>query len=70
MARRPQETTRLIREAISAVIYKYRIWRCVSAARPIHDFTNKNSNILFVRVKKLDEKVIDSGREFQIFGLW
>ena len=38
MARRPQETTRLIREATSAVINKYKIWGCVSAAWSIHDF--------------------------------
>ena len=40
MARRPQETTRPMREATSAVINIEKIWCCVSAAWPIHDFTN------------------------------
>ena len=70
MARRPQETTRLIREATSAVINKKKIWCCVSAAWSIHDFTDKNCNIFSLKVKKLDEEVIDIGREFQILGPW
>ena len=65
MARRPQETTRLMREATSAVINFKKRWCCVSAAWPIHDFTNKNSNILSLKVRKLDKDVIDIGREFQ-----
>ena len=44
------------------------MWCCVSAAGPIHDFTNKNFNIFFLKVRKLDEEVIDIGREFQLFG--
>ena len=32
----------------------------------IHDFTDKNCNIFSIKVKKLDEEVIDIGREFQI----
>ena len=35
----------------------------------IHDFIDKNCNILVLQVKKLDE-VIDIGREFQILGPW
>ena len=70
MARRPQETTRLMREATSAVINIKKIWYCVSAAWPIHDFTNKNSNIFFLKVTKLDKEVIDIGREFQLLGPW
>ena len=46
MARRPQETTTLIREATSAVINKWKIRCCVSATWSIHDFIDKNCNIL------------------------
>ena len=60
MARRPQETTRLIIEATSAVINK----KCVSAACSIRVFIDKNCNI-FLKVKKLDEEVINTWREFQ-----
>ena len=70
MARRLQETHRLIREATSAIINRYKIWCCVSAAWSIHDFIDKNCNIFFLKVKKLDEEVIDIGREFQILGPW
>ena len=42
MARRPQETTRLIREATSAALIN---GKCVSAAWSIHDFIDKNCNI-------------------------
>ena len=59
-----------MRETTSAVINKKKMWCCVSAAWPIHDFTNKNSNIFFLKVRKLDEEVIDIRREFQILGLW
>ena len=61
MVRRLQETTRLMREATSAVINIKKIWCCVSAAWPIHDFTNKNSNILSLKVRKLDKEVIGVG---------
>lgn len=55
-------------EATSAVINNQKILFCASAAWPIHNFdlTNKDSNILFLKVRKLDEEVIDIGREFQI----
>ena len=66
MVRRPQETTRLIREATSAVIDKKKFWCCESVAWSIHDFLDKNCNIFVLKVKKLDEEVIDIGREFQM----
>ena len=31
----------------------------------IHDFTNKNSNIFSLKMKKQDEETIDIGRDFQ-----
>ena len=70
MARRPQETTRLIREATSVIVNK-RIMRCC-AAWPIQDFdfSNKNSGIFVLKVRKLDDEVIDIGREFQMLGPW
>ena len=39
-------------------------------ASPIQDFDffNKNSSILVLKVRKLDDEVIDVGREFQILG--
>ena len=48
MARRPQETTRLIREVASDVINKQKIWCCVSAAWSIHDLTNKKPNLFLM----------------------
>ena len=33
-------------------------------------FIDKNCNIFVLKVKKLDEEVIDIGREFQILGPW
>ena len=36
----------------------------------IYDFIDKNCNIFVLKVKKLDEEVIDIGREFQILGPW
>ena len=71
MARRPQETTRLIREATSVIVNnRKKIRSCVSAASPIQDFDffNKNSSILVLKVRKLDDEIIDIGREFQILG--
>ena len=56
MARRPQETIRIIIEATSAVINK----KCVSAACSIPVFIH-----FFLKVKKLDEEVINTWREFQ-----
>ena len=49
-----------------------KIRSCVSAALPIQDFDsfNKNSSILVLKVRKLDDEVIDIGREFQILGPW
>ena len=72
MARRPQETTRLMRDATSVVINKRKIWCCLSEAWPIQDFdfTNKNSSIFLLKVRKLDEEVIEIGREFQILRPW
>ena len=72
MARRPQETTRLIREATSVIVNKRKIRCCVSAAWPIQDFdfSNKNSSIFVLKVRKLDDEVIDIGREFQMLGPW
>ena len=63
-----QETTRLITEAISAVIIINK--KCVSTACTVHDFIDKNCNIFVLKVKKLDEEVIDIGREFQVLGPW
>ena len=62
MARRPQETTSLIREATSVIVNKRKIRCCVSAAWPIQDFdfSNKNSSIFVLKVRKLDD--IDVGR--------
>ena len=65
MARRPQETTGLITEVTSAFINNR---KCVSAVCSIHDFIDKNCNTFVFKVKKLDEEVIDIGREFQILG--
>ena len=72
MARRPQETTRLIREATSVIVNKRKIRCCVSAAWPMQDFdfSNKNSSIFVLKVRKLDDEVIDIGREFQMLGPW
>ena len=72
MARRPQETTRLIREATSVIVNNRKIRCCVSAASPIQDFdfSNKNSSIFVLKVRKLDGEVIDIGREFQILKPW
>ena len=71
MARRPQETTRHIREATSVIVNNRKIRCCVSAASPIQDFdlSNKNSNIFVLKVRKLDGEVIDIGREFHILKL-
>ena len=33
-------------------------------------FLNKNSSILVLKVRKLDDEVIYIGREFQILGPW
>ena len=72
MARRPQEITRLRREATSVIVNKMKIRCCVSAAWPIQDFnfSNKNSSIFVLKVRKLDGEVIDIGREFQILKPW
>ena len=56
MARRPQETTMLMREATSAAINIKKIWCCESAAWPIHDFTNKNSNKFFLKGEKTRQR--------------
>ena len=66
MARRPQETTRFIREATSVILNKRKIRCCVSTAWPIQDFdfSNKNSSIFVLRARKVDDEVIDIGREF------
>ena len=41
-------------------------------ASPIQDFdfSNKNSSIFVLKMTKLDDEVIDIGREFQILGPW
>ena len=72
MTRRPQEITRLRREATSVSVNKRKIRCCVSAAWPIQDFhfSNKNSSIFVLKVRKLDDEVIDIGREFQMLGPW
>ena len=36
----------------------------------IDDFIDKNCNIFVLKVKKLDEEVIDIGRESQILVPW
>lgn len=38
-------------------------WRYMSAAWPSLDSLNKNSNIFFLKVNKLDEQMIDPGRD-------
>ena len=40
-------------------------------ASPIQDFDflNKNSSILVLKVRKLDDEVIDIGREFQLLKI-
>ena len=66
MARKPQETTRLMlmhQDKENMVLSK-------CGLPPIHDFTNKISNIFVLKVRKLDKEVIDVGREFQILGPW
>ena len=65
MARRSQETTRLIREATLVNVNNRKIRCFVSAASPIQDFdfSNKNSSIV-LKVRNLDDEVIDIGREF------
>ena len=60
----------LMREATSVVINIKKIWCCVSATWPIHDFTSKKSNIFFLKVRKLNKEEIDVEREFQILGPW
>ena len=72
MARRPQETTRLIREATSVIVNKSKnkeLRKC-GIANSRFLFFNKNSSILVLKVRKLDDEVIDIGREFQILGPW
>ena len=70
--RRPQETTRLIREATLVIVNERKIRCCVSVVWPIQDFDflNKNSSIFVLKVTKLDDEVIDIRREFQILGPW
>ena len=54
MARRPQETTRLTTEA---VINKKKVHKCACS---IHDFIDKNCNIFVLKVKKLEEEVLNA----------
>ena len=42
--------------------------KCASAACSIHDFVDKNCYIFVLKVKKLDDEVINIGREFPILG--
>ena len=72
MARRPKETTRLIRGATSVIVNNRTIRCCVSAASPIQDFdfSNKNSSIFVLKLRKLDGEAIDIRREYQILGPW
>ena len=61
MSRRPQETTRL-----SLINRKYG-----AAKGRLGQFMVlliKTATFFFLKVKKLDEEVIDIGREFQILG--
>ena len=59
-----------LREATSVIVIKRKINWCVSAAwrNQDFDFSNENSTIFVLKVTKLDDEVIDIGREFQILG--
>ena len=61
-----------MREATSVIVNKRKISWCVSAAwrNQDFDFSNKNSTIFVLKVRKLDDEVIDIGREFQMLGPW
>ena len=51
------------------LIYRVKKKCCECAARPIQGLS-KNSCIFVLKLRRFDERVTETGREFQILGPW